>query len=333
VFNFDDTQFFNCPKIPELVLTDESIDIIKGQFFKAFAEEYSKLTAFQPTITLTNNSINFSDTYYNENYGTWISVDEADVYTAYQNVNEMILYKAKRHNNYYKIPALNAVTTLEYPDYTEEGLQELIDNKASEKEIAEYAEKVGKLITTSGTPVGSTSGYWFSKGGDQKNVFVYTANDRPLDVAQGSPAVVIIAKKETINVKRVSRPGEKYQSTLDRDNELRIAGKTLVPDVTSNLCVWATDYETQHTFYILQDPIYTVAKGKVVFPLSAWQGTANGRLNITIIDDELTGIMGVKEYLKNVKNSDAIYNLQGVRVTTPVKGQMYIQGGNKFIQK
>ena len=165
-------------------------------------------------------------------------------------------------------------------------------------------------------------------------MFVYTANDRALDVAEGSPAVIIIAKKPVINVKRVSRPGEKYQSTLDRDNELRVAGKALVPDVTSNLCVWATDYESLHTFYILQNPEAVVARGKVVFPLSAWQGTANGgRLEFTVIDDELTGVMGVKDYLSKVKGSDAVYNLQGVRVTSPVRGQMYIQGGRKFIQK
>ena len=309
VFNFDDTQFFNCPKVPELVLTDESIDIIKGQFFKSFAEEYSKLTAYQPTITLTDNGTNFSSTYYNEDYGTWIPVDEVlGVYTAYQNVNEMILYKAKRHNNYYKIPALRSYTTEDDED--------------------------GTLISWNETDALSTSGYWFSKGWDQENTFVYTANDGPItEIAQGSPAVIIIADKETINVKRVSRPGEKYQSTLDRDNELRIAGCTLTPDITSNLCVWATDYESLHTFYILQDPAAVVARGKVVFPLSAWQGTANGRLNVTIVDSDVTGIMSAKDYVKSLNDSEAIYTLQGVRVSTPVKGQLYIQGGKKFIQK
>jgi len=332
MFNFDDSQFFNCPKVPELVLTDESIDVIKGQFFKSFAQEYSKLTAYQPTITLTNNGTNYSATYFNENYGTWIPCDEADVYTAYQNVNEMIVYKAKRHNNYYKIPAANIKQVLLYPDYTEEGLQELIDSKtATDEQIAEYADKVGKLGLVDYS-VASPSNYWYSRGGDQDNTCVYTAKDRPLDIAEGSPAVIIIAKKEKINVKRVSREGEKYQSTLDRDNELRIAGVTLYPDVTSNLCVWATDYESLHTFYILSDPA-VVAEGKVVFPLSAYQGMGYSRLNVTIVDDELTGIMGVKDYIKNVKNSDAIYNLQGVRVSAPVKGQMYIQGGKKFIQK
>ena len=332
VFNFDDSQFFNCPKIPELVLTDESIDIIKGQFFKAFAEEYSKLTAYQPTITLTDNGTNFSATYYNENYGTWISCDEADVYTAYQNVNEMIVYKAKRHNNYYKIPAANVSKVLAYPEYTEEGLERLKQQEGvTDKEIAEYAEKVG-LLALEGYSVASPNNYWYSRGGDQRNVFVYDASDRPVNITEGSPAVIIIAKKETINVKRVSRPGEKYQSTLDRDNELRIAGLTLHPDVTSNLCVWATDYESLHTFYIMQDGM-TVPEGKVVFPLSAYQGMGYGRLNVTFIDDELTGIMGVKEYIKNVKESDAIYNLQGVRVSATQKGQMYIQGGKKFIQK
>ena len=309
MFNFDDTQFYNCPKVPELVLTDESIDVIKGQFFKSFAEEYSKLTAYQPTITLTDNGTNFSSTYYNENYGTWIPVDEVlGVYTAYQNVNEMILYKAKRHNNYYKIPALRSYTTEDEED--------------------------GTLISWNVTDAVSTSGYWFSKGWDQENTFVYTANDGPItEIAQGSPAVIIIADKETINVKRVSRPGEKYQSTLDRDNELRIAGCTLTPNITSNLCVWATDYESLHTFYILQDPAAVVARGKVVFPLSAWQGTANGRLNVTIVDSDVTGIMSAKDYVKSLNDSEAIYTLQGVRVSTPVKGQLYIQGGKKFIQK
>ena len=57
------------------------------------------------------------------------------------------------------------------------------------------------------------------------------------------------------------------------------------------------------------------------------------RLNLTIVEpNEATAIQGVKEYLDGVK-SGAIYNLNGVRVSTPQKGQMYIQNGKKFIQK
>ena len=57
------------------------------------------------------------------------------------------------------------------------------------------------------------------------------------------------------------------------------------------------------------------------------------RLNIVVVEpNEATGVLGVKEYLDGEKNG-AIYNLNGVRVSTPVKGQLYIQGGKKFIQK
>ena len=68
--------------------------------------------------------------------------------------------------------------------------------------------------------------------------------------------------------------------------------------------------------------------------LSAYQGTAgNSRIEVVWVDDDATSIMGVKEYVKSLKDSDAIYNLQGVRVSATQKGQMYIQNGKKFIQK
>ena len=85
--------------------------------------------------------------------------------------------------------------------------------------------------------------------------------------------------------------------------------------------------------FALTKPTQVIANGKVVFPLSAWQGTANGRLNVTFVDGEVTGIMSAKDYMKSLNDSEAIYSLQGVRVSAPQKGQLYIQGGKKFIQK
>ena len=41
----------------------------------------------------------------------------------------------------------------------------------------------------------------------------------------------------------------------------------------------------------------------------------------------------VKQYVKAMNESGEIYNLRGMKVATPVKGQMYIQNGKKFIQK
>ena len=68
-----------------------------------------------------------------------------------------------------------------------------------------------------------------------------------------------------------------------------------------------------------------------MIPLSAAQG--NSRVNVIWVDDEATAILGVKEYVKSLKDTDAIYNMQGVRVNATTKGQMYIKGGKKFIQQ
>lgn len=49
--------------------------------------------------------------------------------------------------------------------------------------------------------------------------------------------------------------------------------------------------------------------------------------------DQTTSIFGVTEKVVNNAKSAAIYNLQGVRVSAPVKGQIYIQNGKKFMAK
>ena len=65
--------------------------------------------------------------------------------------------------------------------------------------------------------------------------------------------------------------------------------------------------------------------------------TASARV-IWLNDDQATAIFGVKQDAATKKNyvvDDAIYNLQGVRVSPFAlqKGQIYIQGGKKFINK
>ena len=50
-------------------------------------------------------------------------------------------------------------------------------------------------------------------------------------------------------------------------------------------------------------------------------------------DPNTTGIFEMKHSVKENVKSNAIYTLQGVRVSAPVKGQIYIQNGKKFIAK
>ena len=50
-------------------------------------------------------------------------------------------------------------------------------------------------------------------------------------------------------------------------------------------------------------------------------------------EGEITGILTVKDNANNVVKSDAIYTLQGVRVSEMQKGQIYIVNGKKYIAK
>ena len=49
-------------------------------------------------------------------------------------------------------------------------------------------------------------------------------------------------------------------------------------------------------------------------------------------EPQVTAILGIKDDTKTVENG-AIYNLQGMRIAAPQKGQVYIQNGKKFIAK
>ena len=74
-------------------------------------------------------------------------------------------------------------------------------------------------------------------------------------------------------------------------------------------------------YYMLLAKFNNEAEARVV-----WMDDAN--------DDEITGILEVKQNAKNNSNidSNAIYNLQGVRVSGAQKG-IYIQNGKKFVVK
>lgn len=52
----------------------------------------------------------------------------------------------------------------------------------------------------------------------------------------------------------------------------------------------------------------------------------------SVIISYKTGASSGIEEIKTETVSDAIYNLQGIRVTNPVKGQVYIRNGKKFIK-
>lgn len=292
MFNFDDMQFHGNHAAPVQVwVTEESKNNLDGYYRQTYDNnlvQYSKLNVYAFKLKLDKiKDGSYARTYYSSDFGTWIDTNEAGVFTAYQDYESVVLYKAKHNGGYFKIPAAHDPST-------------------------------GRDFAPDGTN-------YYAPGN-----FIWSADD--VAKPHNSAAVVIVSDKEEITIKRVTKPNEIYQSTLDRDNELRIAGTALEP---------STHYPVHGFTFYNEAPVfwpYTSGKlkaGTVVLKASDYQGTgAPARImNIIFVDDEATTIMGVKEYVKSLHNSDVIYNLNGMQVTTPVKGQIYIKGGKKFIQK
>ena len=292
MFNFDDMQFFaerNSATPVQVWVTTESLNNLQGYYAQTYdhgGKQYSKLNEYVFKLKLDKiKDGQFAKTYYSTDFGTWIDIDEAGVYTAYQDYPNVILYRAKRSGGFFKIPATR--------------------------------ERSSGRTQADGTD-------YIAPGN-----FIWRADD--VAKPHNSAAVVIVSDKEEITIKRVTKPNEIYQSTLDRDNELRIAGTALEP---------STHYPVHGFTFYNEAPVfwpYTSGKlkaGTVVLKASDYQGTgAPSRMNVIFVDDDATTIMGVKEYVKSLHNSDVIYNLNGMQVTSPVKGQIYIQNGKKFIQK
>ncbi len=278
-FNFKDEQFAlldGSRNRVEVYVTEESYYSIKGDQWNSAEQNYSHLNKWQFVMTLTQYPDGkYYKSFVDFNFGTWIPMDQAKVYTAYQDGNEIYAYGAKHNGTFYKIPAAGPSTYIEY-----------------DEETGEF--------------------------------------DR--SKAIGSAAVIIRSTTPTITYKRVSLPGDKVQSGLDMLNELRVIKKDVKIYDEDN--IWWFNFKNSTSEYGFFQIKGDIKAGRVVFPTADWQGMGYpSRINVTFIDDELTGIMGVKEYLETLKNKGAIYNLQGVKVSAPVKGQMYIQNGKKFIQK
>ena len=90
---------------------------------------------------------------------------------------------------------------------------------------------------------------------------------------------------------------------------------------------------------------YPVAEGEYIYMLTNMEknggfgftyftGTTMKKGNFYIVsirEPETTGIQTVKPVA--VPTDGAIYNLQGIRVSNPAEGQIYIQNGRKFVKR
>ena len=80
-----------------------------------------------------------------------------------------------------------------------------------------------------------------------------------------------------------------------------------------------------------------IGEGWYYMLLKHYDATAAAPAHIVWMDDDndpnTTGIFEMKQSVKENVKSNAIYTLQGVRVSAPQKGQIYIMNGKKYIAK
>lgn len=192
----------------------------------------------------------------------------------------------------------------------------------------------------------------FSAYQDGPNIVLYPAKIRNgyYKIAayngQNDSRAAAVIRSQTKNVldyvRRTTEPAH-YESTLDVENELEVA-KEDINDITYNLNYYQLGVSAlgKINFFNVAGnvaPYNSIKEGQIIFRTDAKKGDGTGdylarEFNVIVVEpSDATAIQGVKEYVKSLNDSDAIYNLQGVRVKSTVKGQMYIQNGKKFIQK
>lgn len=82
----------------------------------------------------------------------------------------------------------------------------------------------------------------------------------------------------------------------------------------------------------------TTMKAGQFFIISTRRPTSNGRLDVVWLDEDGNEIndmqsTGIRDLEATAPADDAVYTLQGVRVTKTTKGQLYIRNGRKFLSK
>ena len=318
-----------------------------------YQQLYTTLVIDKPSIKVVGPyNINgstpiYAATYFNADFGTWIPTAkekqngaEVHVWTAYQDGNFIYAYSAKHNNDMYKIPAAGK------PDYSEFAPARMMEGDDNDDDDS-FDDNLNPAPTGGDTdedvniPVigGGSSAYYerplepgMAEFAAQttKGTYVFDAIQK---YQPGSAAVIITSDKaDPVNYEQRSTSYYKYQSTLDWKNELKVTAWPITTTTDDDV------YKFTHNasdWYFGQDVREIPAK-KVVFEMSPYQGTAYpdlSRVDIVFLEGEFTDIDDVKQYVQKMKESGDIYDMRGIKVSTPVKGQLYIQNGKKFIQK
>ncbi len=304
LWGFDDEWFDGRPNHEKVkvYVTPNDLKRLKAANYE---EAYSQLEELKTTIKMSYIAP-YSYGVISKPYGVWIPYkDGTVVFSAYQDGGNVIMHPAKIKNGYYKVagydPAVNAEGEVKYgnnyywkPDGATWTDVELA-NTAADRASAAVIRVYGNV---------SEIEYIAQHSRDVHAIPAGMATDPEIHIAP------------------------RFQSTLDTENQLQILDENVYPTTNMNWYKFGI-YGGEVNFWY-------VSSGKIAKGALGLNGEGvNGLSRLDIVwneFDEATAVLGIKEYRDMMQNG-TIYNLQGVKVTAPVKGQMYIQNGKKFIQK
>jgi len=347
---FGDKCFFST-KDPDVYVNNDTYKLLGENFFEG---SYAILKPYASVI----NTNKIGSLYYKpwtSKYGAWIEATEhVGVYTAYQNGSKISLYPAKKSTfvidgvkkDYYKIAAYDKDAYEDSRMIIEYGapyqIDYLLNARMTFDRKAQYGEGLPDDIPTGGASyIDSYYSYLFNEEFDadewEKMFSKNFSNEvRAKTWLALGTAIIVSDQADAIPYLQKTNPWQKYQSTLDLANQLIVATEDIPADNNTNFYYLAEqDGKPKFIHHNDETVLEFIPEEAVAFMMDAdfgHMGMSRDFFDIEFISENgATAINGVVE--RSINDGEAIYNLQGVKVAAPKKGQLYIQGGKTFIQK
>lgn len=194
------------------------------------------------------------------------------------------------------------------------------DNIESGKKIATFSAKFPTLV-----PEG-LSAYIISSNSAQSAHMEAIASAG--EVIPANTGVLLFGETDETNVTMVPATTEGKGVTISTTNKLaHSAGAAITIGTKDNAYILANDATLGIAFYSCVSG--TLAMNKAY--LSIGGGSTNGKAFTLTLGGESTDIHSLENSTWNT--NAPIYDLSGRRVQTPIKGNLYIQNGHKFIKQ
>jgi len=253
-------------------------------------------------------------------YGTYTDEDDA------LNASTIYMVPLKVKDGYYHIPGTNTETLIAKVE------------KANGAEFSDAAKdvKVRVFDVASGENPGTGANAWPTYAAANNSIWPTLANTELYVAANVITNQQLIDNHATDNANAGGTATYGYYHAAYNPDIYRT-----LATVQEDLYIMS-DPSKYNGFRIAKQPI-TKENGAYIYTgwyymlLKHYAGSPAAARVVWMDDDQATGIFGVKTETnkKNFVEDDAIYTLQGVRVSPYVlqKGKIYIQGGKKFIFK